>query len=297
MTRAAASTQTIGVPAMLILLVQMICGIIPLATSGTLVVVIPTRDGLVVAADSRSTVLGQSYDGAEKLQLANTETPTLVTITGTSDFANAPPPGVSLMDWMPKATYKYRGTAFVVSYLGKRQRISLSETTLMETAKALTVSLQDFLKSEPLMAAQFSNKELCRLVLCQASAKRGQIYGTVALRVDAKGLVSVESPLVKVFRDGDPKSLEFIGEDRYVVENVFGGVGQRFLSQESVSIWNKKNNVSDFAATDAARLATAILRATELTTGIVPVPSGNGVGGPTRVYVVTPKRVSAVIVQ
>src|SRR5437588_3979742 len=109
-----------GVLAMLILLVQMICGIIPLATSGTLVVVIPTRDGLVVAADSRSTVLGQNFDGAEKLQLANTETPILVTITGTSDFANMPPPGVSLIDWMPNATYNYRGTAFVVSYLGKR---------------------------------------------------------------------------------------------------------------------------------------------------------------------------------
>jgi len=116
-------------------------------------VVIPTRDGLVVAADSRSTVLGQYYDGVAKLKIAATDTPMLVTITGNSDFADPPPAGVTLRDWMPRATYRYQGSAFVLSYLAKRSAFVLSEASLVETADKLAESLSEFLKSKPLVAA------------------------------------------------------------------------------------------------------------------------------------------------
>ena len=278
------------------LYVSMLIYTVVLATTGTLVVVVPSQDGLVVAADSRSTVLGQNFDGIGKLQIARTHRPILVTITGTSDFADPPPPGVSLKEWMPKATYQYRGNPFVQTLLEKRPEISLSHTSAAEVASALASSLNEFLGARPALTVQYVSQDLCRLVLCQESTDGVMLFASVPLVVDDRGHVEAQATTFKRYGGQDGKVMEFIGEDRYTTEHVLGSHGTHLLDQRAADILNAKGFIRDFRSTDAAWLAQAIIKAAEATTKIVPVPSGNGIGGPVAIYLVTAKHVSPISV-
>jgi hypothetical protein len=255
------------------------------------VVVIPTRDGLVIAADSRSTVQGQYLDGVVKLHVARTKRPIVVSITGTSDFAHAPPAGISLQDWFPKATYEYRGTSFVQAYLDNRPDTVLSASVASTVAEAFATSLGAYFDTRPAMKSRFVRQDLCRLVLAQAGSDGSMLYASVPLSLDSEGRVIVGANTFKAYRPHDEKAMEYIGEDRYTTEHVLGSHGTHLLDQRAADLWNVARRIDDMSAADASFVAAAIIRAAEETTRVVPVPSGNGIGGPPMAYLITSQTV------
>lgn len=56
------------------------------ALSGTLVVMVPCQDGLVVAADSRTTVAGIYLDVRDKIIVPGSPPHTVATVTGTGEI-------------------------------------------------------------------------------------------------------------------------------------------------------------------------------------------------------------------
>ncbi len=261
-----------------------------LPAAGTLVVAIPTKEGLVVAADSRATVEGEYFDGREKLNLVESTPPVLFTITGSADFIDPPPPGMTLREWVPKAPYGFRSSSVVRAYLQQSPVRPLTLDRVAKVAAALAASLQDYFHRVPIV--DFRGRELCRLAMFQADGGIPR-YASVAIVVTEDGRVEARGPIIlKAYEPGSAMGGELIGEGDYTKAHVLRGEGRRFLPERAAAILNAKHvRVRDVAAVDGAFLARAIIEATEATTKLIPVPSGYGIGGPVYIYLVAPSSI------
>jgi hypothetical protein len=64
--------------------------LLPSTASGTLVVLVPSADGLVVAADSRTSVFGATCDSQYKITELMRPRRTVVVVTGDTAFIKPP---------------------------------------------------------------------------------------------------------------------------------------------------------------------------------------------------------------
>jgi hypothetical protein len=143
--------------------------------SGTLVLVFPTADGLVVAADSRTRFRGKFYDVREKLHCAQTRAPIVFAITGSGDFPEGLPAGVAPEDWLRKCSYAFRGKDVVHTYLESHPEFLLSSSGLGEMARALAIAYSEFFRRFSDRVEEFIGRYFCRLVICQVNPASGEM--------------------------------------------------------------------------------------------------------------------------
>lgn len=261
--------------------------------SGTLVVVIPTADGLVIAADSRGMVGGRPLDIRQKLQIANTTQPTVFAITGAPDFPASCPPEIPPEVWFANPLYVFRSCEVLQEYFAAHPEFRLTATSLNEATCSLAAAASAFLKACPAKLQEFANKNLSYVVICQAGPD-GLMCRGVCLAVDGDGQVSPAGAAERYWKSGYPKDFEFFGSRDYVLDNVLNGEGQRFLVGDAVSTWNQKQLIAEVRALDGARLAAILIKAAEQMTALKPIPGGAGIGGPVRCLLVTASDVSTV---
>jgi hypothetical protein len=257
------------------------------SASGTLVLVFPTANGLVVAADSRTRFRQKLYDVREKLHLADTQAPIVFAITGSGDFPDELPARVDPELWLRQCSYSFRGKDVVQTYLKRSPEFLLINASLDEIARALADAYSKFFLRFRSKIAEFTGQCFCRLVLCQVNPTDGEMrFGSIGLMLDENGIASVgDSRLVK-FCATDAKTLELIGEVGYVDEHVLNGHGRRFLSAEE-GIWKSKDLIQDLEGHEAALIARSIIAAAEKTSETIPIPSGSGIGGAVSCLLVT----------
>lgn len=272
--------------------------LLPIGTavsSGTLVVAVPAKDGLVVAADSRTTAAGEFIDGKPKLGVAGSSQRLLFTITGISEFIDPPPPGTSIREWIRVAPVRYDGAAFVNHHLRDHPIPALTESALASVGTALAASVTDYFRRRPAAAVNFRGRELCRLGLFQFDERRlHALLGSALIVVDDSGAALAQPPVVERIRQDDPKRLWFMGEDQYAKQHVLSGVGGQFIPRRVAPIWNGARYVRDLDTSQAAEFARGFIVAAAMTTALVPVPSGNGIGGRVDVYILTSGAAKAV---
>jgi len=257
---------------------------------GTLVLVIPTRDGIVAAADSRGAVRGQFYDGRKKLHTAPTIPPTVFAITGTADFPNAIQPGVPPEDW----SYAFRSHESVSPCLVQDREFVLTPGRMRDIGEALALSVGNFLTRSGKLE-EFTGRDVCRLVLCQPDAATGDsLYGSVAINMSSTGTVSLSGPRFERYLLDGYGYVERIGEGSYLNEVVLNGPGRQFLTNEALSLMTSPYRIEDIDSREAAAIATAVIQAAEYTTKLSPILSGSGIGGPIMRLVLQGSRVSQI---
>jgi hypothetical protein len=97
---------------------------------------------------------------------------------------------------------------------------------------------------------------------------------------DEDGIASVADSRLVSFRQTDGKTHEAAGEVEYVNEHVLSGAGFRFIASEAIATWEAKRLVYDVKAHEAVHLARSIIAAADKISETLPLPSGNGIGGP-----------------
>jgi hypothetical protein len=240
-----------------------------------------------VAADSRTRFRGKLYDGREKLYLAATQAPIVFAITGSGDFPEPFPGGIDPESWLLNCTYAFRGKDFVESHLGSHDYFQLGSASLEEIGRALAVAYAGFFSRFPAKAAEFSGGHICRLVLCQVNSSDAEMrFGSIGVLTDEKCITAVTDPRFVAYRQTDAKAFERVGEVGYVDEHVLNGYGRRFLAAEE-AIWESKQFVRDVRGHEAALISRAVISAAEQTSATIPLPSGNGIGGPVSCLLVT----------
>ena len=258
---------------------------------GTLVLAMPTRDGLVVAADSRSTLLGSFFDGREKLYTVETAHPTIISITGTSNFAIPPPVGTPIATWLPNAEYRYRGKDALRSYLEDKREFELTLGSAEDAAEFLAQSISDYLTADLDNHRNFLGTELCRAVIFQCPEQDSMRTATMAFTVDQEGSVQAQNATFNEYKKDNVKDFGLFGESDYTTTYVLESAGPTFMTEQAVNVWTTGRLVNDFSAKDTADFLRSLIEAVEATSQIIPIPSGNGIGGTPTVRLITPEEV------
>jgi hypothetical protein len=258
------------------------------SASGTLVIVIPTVDGLVVAADSRTRFRDKFYDCREKLHVSATRAPIVFAITGSGEFPWSVPPGVDPEESLRNGPFAFRGRDSVLAYLERDPDWVISNTGLESIGKELATGFSKFLACYPAKARDFIGKNICLLVLCQIAPVSGELLvGSIAIGIDPNQIACPKAPWFSRFTPPDATDSLFFGARDYVVDHVQHGAGRQFLSQDAESIWSGMGIVQNLRAHEAARLARSIIAATEKISETTTIPDGIGIGGPVSCRLVT----------
>lgn len=271
-----------------------------LPIDATLVVAIPTKEGLIVAADSRVTLpSGQYFDIEKKLNVVESKPPLIFAVTGYSAVKEPVPPGKTLQEWFPVAPHRFQGSLIVQKYLQENLTRQLTlDQRLTQSADALASCLNKFFSQNPQVIVSFHGRELCRLSIFQANGM-AQSWGSVPFEVSKDGRIEAKPAIIKSYKSTDAMDCVFFDPDYYTTTHVLRGQGRAFLPERAKKMVQQAMSdvpprIQEISANDGAFLARAIIQAAETTTKIIPVPSGSGIGGPVYIYLVTPLSVRPV---
>jgi hypothetical protein len=265
------------------LLATLLIALLPPSPAGaTLVVLVPSADGLVVAADSRISIDGKYCDGQFKITRLRKPAHTVVMVTGDGVFI--PPPSAiepDLCRYIQTAPRMLDIASIVRAYL-ERNVADLSQLSLADLGDECVRAAQRFQQSNP---DGFQ------------SHLGGEIFSVVIANYDPKSKVSTIRNFV-VRLDGATHQLEAgrfaqtsvaatdrrgvwaFGETAYLEQNVYAGVGRQFLTGSTLGFILDNQPVADTSLDQSIAAAVNVIQATSRATEIVPAPSG--IGGPIR---------------
>lgn len=255
------------------------------AAHATLVAVVPARDGVVVAADSRFTFMGAACDGAFKILKLQKPAHTVAFVTGDSIFVAPPPKGVEPCRYLASAPRLLDLGHVVTAYLdhGGDDPAQISEAGL---EAACTAEVSRFEEKYPEALQGYRGRELASVVVVSydrahaaATIRRFAIFinpRTGNAQTAASGDIAVGA--------GSARGVWVYGETGYVNRYVYRGEGRLFLDAATVSFLDTHALTGKVAVEQAESVARNVVRAASREAQITPPPSG--IGGEIRVAVV-----------
>jgi hypothetical protein len=244
-------------------------------TSGTLVMMIPTTDGLLVAADSRLTVAGeprQHCDTGHKLIVDETRN-AVATVTGLST--------IYALDSLSSCAELARSErvmdiygvvrAFLATHGPEGSLEALQELCLKEVLKARSIDDNTF--------QHFRGRDYLTVVLAHfdARSETSRFSGfVVALDNDLQPFV--KQTMLDAATTDDRMTCWIFGQGEYVHSQVFNGPGSRFLDERSRRFLTPSVRVVDVSGADTLNFIRNTFKAIEAIAPTSPPPWG--IGGP-----------------
>lgn len=261
-----------------------------ISARGTLVVMVPSDAGLVIAADSRSSPPGSYCDNSFKIiELANPSR-TVVTVTGTGIFVDAPPLGEpDLCRYLATARRSLDIGGLVKNYLENKKITDISKLSLEDLGTACATELKRFAAANPLAIQPFIGNEVFSVVIANytSETKTAMILNFV-VRIDAATSEIIADRFTRrTITPIDRRDVLEFGETDYLNKNVYGGARRAFLSAATLGFILANKPVSETPLDQAVAAAANIIEAAGRTTNIVRAPSG--IGGPTDIVLLGQK--------
>lgn len=247
--------------------------------SGTLVLAIPAREGLVFAADSLATVDGKSIPDRRKLNIVTSSKSTAFSITGTSTFIASPPNNVDLVSWAQEQAPLFSGADVVDRVLAKSGDSKVSEEILASAGGQLASGLTDYLADKRENLKTFIGREICRLVIAQYDSVASEyLIATVVLQVTSEGLIVLNGAEINYMGPEDERGIWKFGESEYVDANVLqpGSIGFPFLGPDIMRLWNGPKLIKDMTVKAATEIISLVISATERASKSVPINTAVG---------------------
>jgi hypothetical protein len=253
--------------------------------AGTLIVGVPTADGLIVAADTRRTVNGLACDFGTKLYLPKNLQSTVFGFTGLSSFYAVKPS--STCSEIESSPVIFSIEPVVRSFL-ERQTVSIRQLDIVALANECVAAFIQFITmSGPFIdrPALVARTSIFTVVLAAYEPEaRTSIMREISIRMpNPTQLSSDQSVFVSHDANGKPDWTAF-GQGQYLVGHVLNGPGRQFISKR----YNEFEGAETIAGVDsdlAVEVAETLIEATSKTSEIVPIPVG--VGGRRDVYLLS----------
>jgi hypothetical protein len=254
-----------------------------IALQGTLIAASPTRDGLVIAADSRSTLGRQHCDDTYKLVEVAHAHPTALAVAGIGIVFTKPPADVAdICAWVKNAARVMDIEACVKAFLESKPDEPLSESLLMLVGDVSLEEVKKLTDFSPDAPEAYAGNNLYTIVVGSYDAKA---------RLSRLGALGVRfNPTTRLAERTDRAFWEFSPDTRGqvfhfglhdYVPHVFRE-GRRFLD-EYAAFKPHKRYVREISRNRAVAALSNLLEAAARTTAIVRPPDGSGIGGPTDV--------------
>lgn len=256
------------------------------AARATLVAVVPARDGLAIAADSRYTFMGAPCDGAFKIIEPARPLRTVAFVTGDSIFVAPPPAGENPCRYLATAPRLLDMGAVVKAYLdrGSNNPAGISMPGL---AAECVRAVDAFRHRYPKALQSYAGMDLFSVVVASYDPSRHvSTLWNFVVRIDALSR-SIEAARLDrtTIAPPTPRGVWIYGETGYVNREVYAGPARRFLQPATQNFLRASQSVGEVARDTAVAAATDVVQAASRAAAIDPPASG--IGGPVRVVVLS----------
>lgn len=251
------------------------------AARGTLIVAVPTGAGIAVAADSRTTVDDEYFDGTEKL-LWEPTSGFLVTITGCSKYYPSQPEGISNAECYRNGRAIIDSEELVRIVLQERAESEISNDLLQEVgarvSDAWNASVDEPSRRD--IANAVGGGSIAQIiVLCHADSI-GRI-GTIQILADQAGRVYRGQSAIESFASNRGITCRAYGESDYLMAEVWRGPGLKPIAARLTELIGNRRQVGELDGRSGAIYAYALVEAAVKRHEINPAPTG--IGGPINV--------------
>jgi hypothetical protein len=255
---------------------------------GTLVIAIPTCEGLLIAADSRVTIGEAMCDhsfkitevqGVDRVGVVATG---FTTVQDTTSLAGFPMAGIC--DHLYKIKPKFDALDIVKTKIEEDLRLA-SENFDQLPGKCLK-SVADYMASDPGVFDPVRGRKLFQVAVGSYDPSQQTSYlRQFSVHIAADGSPWIEGVEVLKFSPADAQSLQVLGESSFMNTNVLYGPGSQFLTERYGRFRERAGD--PIGATDvnsAADFAADLIEATARMTQFVPAPTG--IGGPVDILLI-----------
>ena len=249
---------------------------------GTLVVIIPSNSGLVVAADTRHTLLGISCDNDTKIYFPKKPSGTVVTVTGTANFLEVKQPFVSdPCDEIARSPVLLSIPPIVTSYLEEKDTTA-ANVQLADLADRCVTAVRRLFMANPAIIERYVGKNIFHVVIASYDSDRHSSFiRSFTVDLPTVTQIAANTGIVAQYGLSDQPDFRAFGQGGYLVEHVLNGVGRQFVDDKYGEFLGKKA-VNEIDAGLAAHVARNLIEATAKTTELISIPSG--VGGPIDIF-------------
>jgi len=269
--------------------------LVSLPARATLAVLVPSADGLVVAADSRISFMGTQCDGQFKIIEPSRPAHIVAMVTGDSLFVPPPPAGVrDLCRYLQTAPHLLDIGEVVRRYLehqaGKRGEISLEAL-----GKECVGAVDRFAQANPGALQAYAGREIFSVVVAAYDPRRrtATLQNFVVRNDSATHRIESGRMTTTTVAAFDRRGVWIYGESSYVEANVLSGVGRKYLDSATLDFILTAAPVAEAPLGRAVAAAVNLISAASRTTETIPPPSG--IGGSVNVVLLgrdtRPKRV------
>jgi hypothetical protein len=238
-------------------------------------------DGLVIGADSRSTIAGKYFDDSFKIHIPATPPRTAFVVTGTGESVAWPPAHVTdLAGYIKSAPRLLSIPATVGSFLATMNG-AVSSMSVPDLAAQCIADVRRFKASDPDGLRSFSGKDLCAVVVAgydpdtRVSCVR-KFVAHISATDQEPSIVGETDYIISPHRP-ENLSLNF-GECDYLIKHVVRGAGRFHLQKQTIEFRTLGKSPSAVSLDEAVAHVTDIINTTSKMTDIVPAPTG--IGGP-----------------
>ena len=246
----------------------------------TMAVVVPSRDGLVIAADSRQTFLGAECDGAFKLLAPRQPGRTVAVVTGDSVFVAPPPAGTSDLCGYLKAAPRLLDVNAVVI-----EALEQPTARMADVSDACLQALGRFRAQHPDALTSYAGREIFAVVLASYDPARAEsTVRRFAVRMNAGGQIEAVAASETRFSAQSASAVLIFGETEWAKRALSGGVGRRILSEATVKFLAVPRPVGAVGLDQALAVARNLMEAASRAAENDPPPSG--VGGEVQVGII-----------
>jgi hypothetical protein len=254
--------------------------LLSIPAGATLVVLVPSADGLVVAADSRTSILGAPCDGQFKITQLRRPSRTVVMVTGDGIFIKPPSaPEPDLCRYQQSAPRLLDIAAVVSSYL-ERKAPDVSQPSLEDLGAECVRAAQRFQKSYPEAFQSHLGGEIFSVVIASYDPREKiSNLRNFVVRMDRETHRIEASRFTQIaVSPGDRRGVWAYGEAAYVDQNVYAGFGRQFLTAPTLDFILVDKPVAEAPLDEAVAVAVNLIQAASRAAQVVPAPSG--IGGP-----------------
>lgn len=254
------------------------------AAGGTLAIFLPTRNGLVVAADKRQSPRGIFCDGTNKILVPTGIPQTIVVITGYITLQDTSKiPDAELCKYLAETSAPIDFGRTTLRFL-ETHHSTLKNLDGQALADQIHADIAPFLQAGNLHS--FFGTRLAQIVIADFDpGTMTSMILALGVDLDQNGAFSLQPLPVSArtnvrgttFQLQDDRAALPFGEVEYYRQNVVAGPGTRFLS-EQYRDFLQREKIADIDSQLGASVAENLIEAASNATEIVAAPSGIGGG-------------------
>ena len=249
------------------------------ASGGTLVVAVPSRDGLIIAADSRLDVVGTAVHCDDQFKIIEPIRAARIAASVVGNVVFFAPPGPDESDFCKnvKRARRLLDVPELASHYLETETVDVSTSRMEEFALQCVAAVQKLHAYSPLTLKPFAGRALFSVILMAYDPKtRTAIIREFFVQLSDEIKPEIGKITVRTFSFESKREMFLFGASNYFRNHVIGGIGRKFLSQETIGFIRQDTTIGKTDFRPALSSAMNVIDATSKTTALVPPPGGIG---------------------